>query len=281
MRGSNTRWAVVLWGVLFLIGACRSLAATTSNAYPKLWFPVGETLMYRITWGIIPIGWSNVRSEWIEQNGETLLRIRYRARTNRVFDRLYPLNDTAEAIIDPVTFLPRTFTFASARRHMICDDIVTFHHETGVAVIESRCNFSEKLVTIPPDTRDILTFMYDQRRIPPVPHTEQALKVMTHEGLLDLKLLVHDRASIGLATYGRVTGILMEPEMNYDGLLIEDGRVKLWVSDDDRRLAMRLDIHAPLADVRATLCGVSGPGADRWVSPTAADACLDPDNPAR
>jgi hypothetical protein len=258
-----------------LLGAARGRAA---SALPRsdVGFPVGEELVFKIKWGVIPIGWSRVKSEWVEQDGVLRLRLRHRVRTNSVFEKLYPMNDLAESIVDPATFLPRTFVFSSRRRRVRCDSLVTFHHAAGLATIASRCDGTETLVEIEPDTRDILTFMFDRRRRPLQPGSREAHRVMGHEGMLDLVLELRGRETIRLPHHGPVLGLVVEPEMNYDELLIKDGKVRLWVSEDARRLATRLDIRAPLASVHAILCGVSGPGADRWTQRPAGCADAEP-----
>jgi hypothetical protein len=280
-RNANRRWtgnacmqyshamphqarSVVLAGLL--LGApCARAGAGLQR--PDVGFPVGEELAFTIKWGFIPIGSSRVKSEWVEQDGALLLSLRYRVRTNSVFNKLYPMNDLAESIVDPVTFLPRSFVFTSTRRRLRCSNRVTFHHAAGLATIADRCGGSETLVEIAPDTRDILTFMFDRRRRPLQPGSRETHRVMGHEGLLDLALAMREPATIRLSNYGAVPALVVEPEMDYEGLLIKDGKVRLWVADDARRLAVRLDIQAPLASIHTVLCSVGGPGADRWTEP--------------
>jgi hypothetical protein len=260
---------------LLLLAPDQIPAQTNTNSCANLWFPVGEELMFRVTWGIIPVGWSRASSEWIDENGEKLLKIRYKVRTNKLFDPFYPMDDQAESIVDPATFLPRSFSFVRKYRRSRYERNVTFHHDAGFGVITSPDGEAERLLTIAPDTRDILSFMYHHRKATPAPNTEEIHRVMAPEGLLDLKLHIKGRDTVKLPKYGRVGAIIVEPEMNYAGILIAGGKVKMWVSEDARCLGMRLDVHAPLADARATLCGVTGPGNDRWVAANPAADCAD------
>ena len=56
---------------------------------------MGETLDYRIYWGVIPVGSSRVTTEWIEEDGRTLIAIRFRTKSNDVLSKIYPVDDFA------------------------------------------------------------------------------------------------------------------------------------------------------------------------------------------
>ena len=129
-----------------------------------LWFPMGETLDYRIYWGVIPVGSSHVTTEWIQEDGRTLIAIRFRTKSNNVLSTMYPVDDFLEAIIDPETFLPVRFTKKLSEGRYRADETTTFDHKNLKATWTSRLNHKVEEYQIDPDTRDIVTFMYYMRR---------------------------------------------------------------------------------------------------------------------
>ena len=62
-------------------------------------FPVGEAITYRIYWGVVPVGQARVVIERVEEHGRPLLAIRSTARTNRLLEKFYPVDDLLESLI--------------------------------------------------------------------------------------------------------------------------------------------------------------------------------------
>jgi hypothetical protein len=231
---------------------------------PALWFPVGEELVFRVYWAFLPIGKSRVKTAWVEEDGRRLLAIRYRTQTNRLFDKIYPINDFAEALIEPHRFLPVTFTVRTERRKLTADETVVFDHDRRVATWSSRLSGETREVPIDPDARDIITFMYHLRATGLDPQTAADYRVFGDDKMHHLHVETHGVDAIRLPVFGEVPSVKVEPRVEFRGLMIEDGRVLMWVSRDARHLATRLNIDAPFARVRALLCQVLGPGDDAW-----------------
>ncbi len=226
---------------------------------------MGEELVYRVKWGIIPVATSHIKSEWIENDGKRLLVIRYRTRTNAFFSRIYPMNDFAESVIDPESFLPRTFTFVRASRSNARSDTVTFDYEKRTALLVHHCEGKRETIPIRPDTRDIITFMFWMRKIGIPPGHDKTYKVMTNEGIVPVHVRSDAKTKkIKVGDFGKVECLRVEPSADFKDMLVEEGEVSMWIAQDTRRIAPLLSIKAPLASVRTTLCRILGPGNDRW-----------------
>jgi hypothetical protein len=239
-------------------------AALDVPAPPALWFPVGEELLYELHWGFIPIGRARATTAWIEDGAALRLRITYRARTNRFFDRIYPLNDFAEAIVDPQTFLPYTFTMRMARRRDLTDETVTFDHAHRTARWESRITGKSVEFAIEPDTRDLITEMYYLRAAGAATGTNFACRLVVDDRIYNVRVRTRSAENVALPVFGKVPSLKVLPEVNFKGLVIAGGKITLWVSQDARRVATKLVINAPLANVSALLCHIHGPGDDFW-----------------
>jgi hypothetical protein len=240
--------------------------AADEPALPELWFPVGEELVYRIHWGVIPAGETRVTTEWVEEDGRTLLAIRIRTRTNRVLEKIYAVDDVIESIIDPHTFLPVRFTKNLSEGRYRAHEITEFDYATLTAHWRSETRDKEETFALQPDTRDLITFAYYMRRQAFEPGTTQEYRVMADDKIYDLWLQVKDRERVRLVNYGRVASVEVEPEAAFEGLFVRRGRLHLWVSDDDRRIVTQLVGRVPVANVRLLLHEVLGPGDDDWVS---------------
>lgn len=263
------RFVAVQMLVMLLGGAAAASSLTNAPAPaprpPALWFPVEEELLYQLRWGVLPIGQARSTAEWVQDGSQLRLRIRYRARTNRLFAKIYPINDSAEALIDPADFLPLSFTIRMARRRQLTDETITFDHAGRLAVWESRVSGKRVEFPIAADTRDLVTQMYYLRANGLGENTNLNLRIAVDDRLYDVGVKTRNAEEVKLPRYGRVRSLRLMPEVNFKGLVIEGGTITLWVSQDARRVATRLVVDAPLANVSAVLCRVTGAGRDSWI----------------
>ncbi|HMP89441.1 MAG TPA: DUF3108 domain-containing protein [Kiritimatiellia bacterium] len=236
----------------------------------NLWFEVGEELRYNIYWGMIHVGQSVVTTDWVvHDDGRTLLRIRFRTRTNRVVEKLYPVSDLQEALIDPDTFLPVQFMKDSRQGRHTQHEITRFYHSTGKAEWESLTKKKTMELDIQPDTRDLITLMYFMRSLDFEVGATKELQVYTDEKIYDLSLRLPRKERVELQKYGPVTSFLIDPEAAFNGLFVRKGKMNLWVSDDDRKICTKITATVPVASIRIQLADVKGPGEDFWVGRSA------------
>lgn len=255
----------VLWAVALLLGAVAARAATGDTERTQLWFPVGEKLTYKIYWGSIPVARAEVTTGWVEQGGpeedpgRRLIFIRLRTRSNGFLDKIYPVNDTIESIVDPETFLPVSFFKALNEGTFHAERRTIFDRENGVAHFEDFRKNKKVEIPIEPDTRDVLTFMYAARRERFPVGTTQKFRVLEDDKIYDLWVKATRIDRIKLPERGRVSSVKLEPEAAIQGLFVRKGKVTLWVSDDEKRVMTRLDGSAPVASIRGLLVDISEP----------------------
>ena len=263
------------YSILFVSMILNSLACTWAaennpkviGTPPEFPFPVGEQLVYRIYWGIIPVGQTEIKTEWIEENGKKLLAIRYRTFTNRIFDTIYPVDDTAESIVTPETFLPTRFSFLLTRRRSRTEKTVTFDHASLKAVIVSNSTGQTNEFEIAKDTRDIISFLYYSRSSEFQPFQTRQCQIVADAGILDMKLKTFDYEDVNIPPFGKVSSLRLDPIAKLDTLTVENGKVMSWIAKE-RCLATKMTIDAPLANVSIELREVNGPNADDFWSKT-------------
>ena len=253
--------------LLLVLLARLAPAGETNDALPALWFPVGEGLTYRIFWGVIPVGYVRVTSQWVEEDGRTLLAIRMRTRTGDVLSKVYPVDDLVETVIDPATFLPLRCTKTLREGRYRCDEVTVFDHASRIAHWTSRMNHKTKEIPIEPDTLDLVAFMYRMRLNRFEPGTKTQYKVMADEKLYSLEVDADRIESFRVGDYGWVSSVKLEPKASFGGLFVRKGRLWMWVSEDERRIATKVAAQVVVGKVNILLVGVDGPGDDRWTKP--------------
>ncbi len=242
-------------------------AADTNLTYlPGAHWPVGERLIYRIYWGVIPVGLAVAATDWIEEDGRRLLRIKFRTKSNRVLQTVYPVDDSIESVIDPATFLPVRFEKNLSEGSHRYHEVTTFDRTNNVAHWESKLSGRTKTFPIRPDTRDIPSFMYYMRSHTFQPGTREHYEVMADEKTYDLWVNVKKWEQTSLPIYGDVSCFEAEPEAAFNGLFVRDkGAMWVWATRDERCLAARVVVQIPVATARIILEEVQGPGDDAWI----------------
>lgn len=251
--------------ILFLGLLCLGAPAALAEK-PELWFPVGEKMTYAIGWGPWTVGYSTVWTEWIQENGRDLIAIRVRNRSTSVLDRLFPVDDFLESIVDPVTFLPLRFYKNLSEGRYRLKEITTFDHPARMAHWQHLLRDSHEDFAIKADTRDLLSFMFFMRSQSWDAHKGYHFQVMADEKLYDLYVTAVGYEEINLREFGPVRSLKLMPEAVFQGLFVRVGRLEVWVSDDDRCLLTKgtAIVPFPIGTIRLMLQTVEGPGDDFW-----------------
>ncbi|MBU4200874.1 MAG: DUF3108 domain-containing protein [Verrucomicrobia bacterium] len=252
------------WLLSIGIVSCLPLGGLAEK--PDLWFPVGEQLTYAISWGPWTVGYSTIWTEWIREDGRDLLAIRVRTRSTSILNKLFPVDDFLESIVDPVTFLPLRFRKNLSEGRYRLREVTTFDHQKKMAHWQHLLRDSHEDFAIDADTRDLLSFMFFMRMQAWDEHKGYFFRVMADEKLYDLYVMARGYEDINLPRFGKVRSLKMVPEAAFHGLFVRVGRLEVWVSDDDRCLLTKATaiVPFPIGTIRVMLNKVEGPGDDFW-----------------
>lgn len=243
-------------------------AAGSAGIDAEFPFPVGERLVYRIYWGVVPVGESVASTEWVEEGGRRLIAIRFRTRTNKFMERIYPVDDLIETLIYPETLLPARFTKRLSEGRYRCHEVTVFDHSGRQARWRSETSGRSKTYPIEADTRDIVSFMYFARTMDFHPGESRQFRVMADEKLYDVFVRVTGKEEVRLGDGTTCPSLVLEPEAAFEGLFVRKGRMWLWISEDKPRVVTRLAARVPVASVKLLLEHRPPPTA----SPQAAEA---------
>ena len=255
---------------LFLTGTW-ALEQTNALSSPPAVFPgierlIGEKITYHLFWGYVPVGTTVSWTEWAEYNGRKVIAIRIRTISNKFVEKLYPVDDTIESLVDPETFLPLRFTKNVSEGKTRHHETTTFDHTNLLAFWESKLSGKKRVFKLTPGIRDIPSLMYYLRTHTFTPGSREQFSVMADDKIYDLQLNVEKPERIELPLYGKVLSIKTEPEAAFEGLFVRRGKMWIWISRDKRSVATQVVVTVPVATVRAILWKIEGPGDDFWVT---------------
>ena len=231
---------------------------------PELWFPVGEAIDYEVYWGMFTVGEATATAEWLNREGRRLLSLKLRAKTNGLVEKLYPVEEYLETVLDPATFLPLSFEKVSSEGKRKYHEMTTFDHAAKKGVWRSLLKDKRREFEIEADTRDLMGLMYWIRKDPIRAGETRQYRVMTDEKLYELSVEAGKTERVALENYGKVACIKMEPKGKFNGMFVRKGRMWLWLSDDERYTICRAVASVPVASIKIMLKNVRGPGDDFW-----------------
>ncbi|MFC1498593.1 DUF3108 domain-containing protein [Verrucomicrobiota bacterium] len=247
--------------LVFVMLVAHVVCADTND----MWFPVGEKLIYKLYWGVIPVGQAEFSSEWIEENGKQFISLKGRARTGKVVSKIYPVDDFIESVVDAESFLPIRYIQKLKEGRHVRHDKITIDHKSGMACWESKLSQTNRVMKIDGDSRDILSFVYYARSKGYESGQHEKFRVLVDDKIYDLEVTGLSHETRKVKGYGKIKCLKVVPEAKFGEIFVRKGRVQMWFSDDKRRVCVRITAKLKVASLKAILVGVEGPGKDIWV----------------
>ncbi len=262
--------AIMTWTKRFLVAVFCAAGISAFGSEPEtnppaLWFPVGEQLTYRIDWGPFPLAEAVATTEWTNENGRALIKIRLRTRSNKFFEKIHVVDDVITSLVDPGPFLPLRFIETVRETTHSLNEVTEFDRETKTAHWHSERTKESEDYAIEADTRDILSLLYFLRSRPVQPGDVLRLSVPAFRTLCAMNVTAVESKPLKLSGFGRVPCILMLPKAEGSKLFSRKAPQKVWISTDSRRLVIRMDARAVIGTVHVYLTKVEGPGEDGWM----------------
>ena len=211
-------------------------------------FNLGEQLNYQVF-----IGSSNTalglatfqvrgRSRYFDRDGLFLSVV---AQTTGAAAQLFTARDQVDSYVDPKALLPyRTvLNLHEGRRRLV--ETLTLSQETGAAVSDKGMK-----IDVPVGTHDYLSFFYALRTFNLNPPKKSAISILVENKPKTLFVDAVKREQIQLGDR-RIPAIALT--LTTDDPEADKYKLRMWVSDDSRRLPLRFTCSTKLGPLRADL----------------------------
>lgn len=246
--------------VLMLSTASASLLA--QKLMPFAAFKRGESLSYRVHYGIIDAGEAtiSVAQDAVKFNGSPTYHLVGTGRSLSTFDWFFKVRDRYDSFIDEKTLLPQYFLRKVDEGGFIINQEYFFNH-TKQNVTVSRDgtdiprNAKNKLFNIPEFTHDILSAFYFARNADFGPiETGKQITVMTFfdEELFPLRVKIVGRETIRTRA-GKIRCIKLRPVIQEGRVFKDEEDLTMWVSDDLNRVPVRLQANVLVGSIKMDL----------------------------
>jgi Protein of unknown function (DUF3108) len=211
-------------------------------------FKVGEQLNYQIFLGDMkpPAGSASfqVRARARHFDRDAFL-FSVRAQTTNAAQRIFSANEQITSYVDPKALLPFRSEMSLAEGSWRLNQILTINQDYGTATSDKG-----ERIEIPIGTHDYLSFFYVARTFNMKPPRRNAVSILVnnHPKTLFVTSLKRETIQIGSQSIPAIQLSLTTDDAQPDKYLF-----RIWISDDKRRLPLRLTASTQAGPVRADL----------------------------
>ena len=211
-------------------------------------FKIGEQLNYQIFVGTIPapagITTFQVkgRQRYFDRDG---LYLSVNAQTTNALAQVFVARDTIDSYVDPKVLLPfRTvMNLIEGRRRL--NQTLTLNQETGLATSDQGAR-----IEMPAGTHDYLSFFYAVRTFNLSPNKRSVTSMLVENKPKTIFVNVQRRETIQLGGQ-QIPALVLA--ITTDDSEPDKYQLRMWISDDKRRLPLRITCATQLGPLRADL----------------------------
>ncbi|MBI2569912.1 MAG: DUF3108 domain-containing protein [Candidatus Schekmanbacteria bacterium] len=213
-------------------------------------FPIGENLEYSVHFGPFRVGRGVMRIAGLEAvRGQPAAHAQFEITGKALW---YSVHDMLESWFDPEHFVSYRFhkdikqsTDSRQEHYEIFPDQGTFSQDERPPEPTS------------PDPLDDVSFLYFVRALPLAVGDRLELNRYFKPKHNPVKVVVIGRETIEV-TAGTFACFVLHPELPERGIFKKGSDAKIWISDDDRRLVVRVSTKLPFGSLHLKLTKVSG-----------------------
>jgi hypothetical protein len=224
-------------------------AASSPSAFPAgLPFNAGEQLNFNVFLGTNPQPLGTVsyqirsRAQYFGHDG---ILFTVKARTTNAAQKIFYADDQINSYVDPQTLLPFRTELALREAARRLNQTLTFDQERGSTTTDKGTR-----IEIPVGTHDVLSVLYALRSFNLTPPKRNAVSLLIENRPRTLFITALQREVIQLGGQ-KINAVQLS--LTTDDQQADKYALRLWVSEDRRRLPLRITATTPLGPLRADL----------------------------
>jgi Protein of unknown function (DUF3108) len=245
---------VLAWLILGTMSGAVSWAEVSDLSSARS-FQVGEQLTYEISWLNITAGTAVMAVSGAgTDGGRPLAKLITTAQSRPAITTFFPVDNRVESIVDPATLLPEHLTFKRREGKKKEDIEYTFHQKEGTVTVVK--GGTTETLEMPPGTQDVISCLYYARSELSL-QPGSFLTMNVYHDKKNRKVDVHvEEIEIVSGPWGEVETARVLVVRPFQGLFLNKGNIRVWFTNDDRRIPVRMKAKVIIGSIVADL--VSG-----------------------
>jgi hypothetical protein len=233
-----------------LVSVTAGITATFLAILSVMPFSDGENVVFSMYYGPVPAGIGHLTVSIDTVDGEPLYHVSSVMRTNRFFSFFYRIDDRIDSYFTPDSFVSLRFAKSIREGEYQEDSSCDFMHEESIAVYSDG-----DTVELVPNARDYLTSLYYMRSLDL--HDLEEISFVNHTSKKNYELAVK---VVGEETIRNSLGtfdcVVVELVSESGGMFSNQGALRVWVTDDARRIPIQMSTRIAIGSIRAVLRGL-------------------------
>ena len=215
-------------------------------------FPVGEQLTYDISWLNMTAGTAVMAvSDAGMDGGRSRAKLITTAQSRPAITKFFPVDNRVESIVDSATLLPEHLFFKRREGKKKEDIEYTFHQNEGkVTVVKGG---GTETLEMPPGTQDVISCLYFARsELSFQPGASLTMNVFHDKRNRKLDVRVEEIETVS-GPWGEVEAARVLVVMPFQGLFLNQGNIRVWFTNDERRIPVRMKAKVIIGSIVADL----------------------------
>lgn len=222
--------------------------ATDGEAVVRPKFGPGEKMTFNITYGIVVAGEATLEiAGMTEYQGHLCYSIQSRTMSNRFFSSIYKVRDKIVSYIDADELFSRYFYKRLREGDYKKSVEISFDHEAQVARYSNGNEYPTAA-----GVQDVLSAFYYVRSLDLKPGDAYDVPAHSSRKTYDLKVLVHGRERVEVPA-GEFDCLVVEPIIEGEGLFKHEGKLTLYLTDDDLKVPVLIKTKVPVGTIDVEL----------------------------
>jgi Protein of unknown function (DUF3108) len=215
---------------------------------------IPEKLVFDLTWTGIKAG--TATQEIIAE--KDTVRVVSTARSADWISVFFPVEDRVESVLTkaqpPLLGLPKDYRIKTREGKRYKDKEIIFNHAKGKAVYIDHLGGERAEMAIGPNTYDVYSSFYYVRTLPLTVGKSVYVSILDNKELWNVEVQVLKKEKLD-TIFGEVNTILIKPLIKSEGIFERKGEIFIWLTDDARRIPVKMQTKVVIGSVTATLVG--------------------------
>ncbi len=216
-------------------------------------FDSGEKLTFIIRYGPIVAGTATMAIPNITKvKGFECYHIQSIAKSNSFFSSFFKVRDQVDSFMDRDGLFSWRFEKHLREGNYKSNQYVELDHINRIAVTDNK-----DTLRIPPCVQDILSAFYYVRTLPMEIGESLLIDNQADRKLYPLEVKIHKKERIKVRA-GTFNCVVIEPVLRSDAIFKQRGRLKIWMTDDNRRIPVQMKSKILIGSITAELEKMEG-----------------------
>ncbi len=220
----------------------------------------GEKLKFSVRWLGMEVGTAEATVKGIEKiQGRDAYHIAAFARSNSLIDLIYPVRDEHHTYIDAEHLYSLRYEKILSEGRYRANEVIEFDQKNHTALHYSRKNGSKKQVLILKNVQDEVSSAYWFRMQPMKVGDTVRVAANVDEKNWDYEVKILQQDHLQIKGLGVFDAFQLEPSTRFRGVFIRRGKIRGWMSTDEKRLPLMMKTKIPvLGTITVVLVGYEG-----------------------